>query len=46
MLADYFCRGFVVKASVQALDTIHTLSQKHAPTIEEDKTVTIQDQGL
>ncbi|KAF6219762.1 hypothetical protein HO133_003587 [Letharia lupina] len=39
-------KGFVVKASAPALDTIHTLSQKYAPTIEEDKTVTIQDQGL
>ena len=46
MSADCFRRGFVVKASAQALDTIHTLSQKHAPTIEEDKTVNIQDQGL
>lgn len=38
-------KGFIVKASTQALDTIHTLSQKHAPTIEEDKIVTTQDQG-
>lgn len=44
--ADSFCRGFIVKASAQALDTIHTLSQKYAPTVEEDKTVTIQDKGL
>ena len=43
--ADCFRRGFVVKASEQALDTIHTLSQKYAPIVEEDKTVTIQDQG-
>ncbi|CAF9924183.1 hypothetical protein IMSHALPRED_006137 [Imshaugia aleurites] len=39
-------KGFIVKASAQALDTIHTLSQTYAPTVEEDKTVTIQDQGL
>ncbi|KAM0801105.1 hypothetical protein BDR22DRAFT_849074 [Usnea florida] len=39
-------KGFIVKASTEALDTINTLSQEHAPTIEEDKTVTIQDQGL
>ncbi|CAD6572048.1 MAG: hypothetical protein ASARMPREDX12_000348 [Alectoria sarmentosa] len=36
-------KGFVVKASAQALDTIHTLSPKYAPTVEEDQTVTIQD---
>ncbi|KAL9124446.1 MAG: hypothetical protein Q9217_006220 [Psora testacea] len=39
-------RGFVVKASTEALETIHMLEQKHTPTIEEDKTVRIQDKGL
>ena len=46
MYADFLCRGFVVKASAQAIDTIHTLTQEHAPTIEEDKIVTTQDHGL
>lgn len=39
-------RGFIVKASTEAIDTIHTLSQEHAPTIEDDQTVTTQEQSL
>ncbi|KAK3169831.1 hypothetical protein OEA41_009215 [Lepraria neglecta] len=38
-------KGFIAKASTEAIDTIHTLSQKYAPTIEDDQTVTTQEQG-
>lgn len=38
-------RGFVVRASAQALDSINALEQKYVPTIEEDMTVTTQDGG-
>ncbi|MDI1487893.1 MAG: hypothetical protein OHK93_007166 [Ramalina farinacea] len=36
-------KGFVVKASTEALETIHTLSQQYVPIIEDDATVTIQN---
>ena len=41
-ILTHFCRGFIVKASTQAIDTIHTLSQEYKPTIENDSTVSIQ----
>jgi len=40
------CRAFIVKASTEAIDDIHSLSQKYAPTIEDDQIVTTQEQGL
>jgi len=35
-------KGFVVKASVEAIEGFHALSADHPATIEEDTTVTIQ----
>ncbi|MCJ1374914.1 hypothetical protein MMC20_006147 [Loxospora ochrophaea] len=33
-------RGFAAKASVETLDTLHTISKQYSPTIEEDQVVT------
>lgn len=35
-------RGFIAKASTEAIDSIHSLSQDYMPTIEDDQTVTTQ----
>lgn len=35
-------RGFIVKASAQALESVHALSEDYKPTIEDDQTVTTQ----
>ncbi|CAF9935166.1 MAG: hypothetical protein HETSPECPRED_009682 [Heterodermia speciosa] len=35
-------KGFIVKASTQVLDSVHTLSNEFQPYIEDDETVTIQ----
>ena len=41
----YHCRGFIAKASSQAIDTIHSLSQEFEPAIENDQTVSINNDG-
>ncbi|KAK0508275.1 hypothetical protein JMJ35_009359 [Cladonia borealis] len=38
-------KGFIAKASTEAIDTIHSLSHDYPPTIEDDQTVTTQEQG-
>jgi len=42
MTADIQERGFIVKASAQALESVHALSEDYKPTIEDDQTVTTQ----
>ncbi|KAG7010176.1 hypothetical protein G7Y79_00001g004480 [Physcia stellaris] len=36
-------KGFIVKASTQVLESIHTMSEEFKPAIEDDQTVTTQD---
>lgn len=43
---DNYGRGFVVKSTAQALETFNSLSLEYEPTIEDDGTVTIQDQDV
>ncbi|KAL8822677.1 MAG: hypothetical protein Q9191_006590 [Dirinaria sp. TL-2023a] len=35
-------KGFIVKASEHAIESIHALSEEYKPLIEEDQTVTTQ----
>lgn len=40
----HLIKGFAAKASDEALDLIQSLGEdKHAPTVEEDKVVSIND---